>query len=59
MVSIYLNFAPEEDFISVHIRIVGDFTEALDKKLRCYFDKENKENKVEILIGAVHHSQAF
>ncbi|CAG8469561.1 8353_t:CDS:2 [Diversispora eburnea] len=46
-----LTSAPEEDFISVHIRVVGDFTEALAKKLGCDFDnekklrKENKENK--------------
>ncbi|CAJ0854803.1 1957_t:CDS:2 [Entrophospora sp. SA101] len=43
-----LTSAPEEDFISVHIRIVGDFTEAFAKKLGCDFNEEVKireENK--------------
>jgi len=34
-----LTSAPEEDFISVHIRIVGDFTKALGKALGCNLDK--------------------
>lgn len=43
-----LTSAPEEDYISVHIRVVGDFTKALSKKLGCNFDEElriRKENK--------------
>ncbi|CAG8437210.1 9363_t:CDS:2 [Funneliformis caledonium] len=40
-----LTSAPEEDFISVHIRVVGDFTESLSKKLGCNFDEELKIRK--------------
>lgn len=39
-----LTSAPEEDYISVHIRVVGDFTTALAKSLGCDFDAE-KPNK--------------
>ncbi|CAG8532358.1 22562_t:CDS:2 [Dentiscutata erythropus] len=35
-----LTSAPEEDYISIHIRVVGDFTEALAKKLGCNFEEE-------------------
>ena len=35
--------APEEDYISVHIRVVGDFTNALAKAVGCDFD--SKEEK--------------
>jgi predicted ferric reductase len=39
-----LTSAPEEDYISVHIRIVGDFTGALAKAVGCDFDsKDGKE----------------
>ncbi|TGZ85063.1 hypothetical protein EX30DRAFT_302109 [Ascodesmis nigricans] len=34
-----LTSAPEEDYISVHIRMVGDFTKALGKTLGCNIDK--------------------
>ncbi|KAI1919863.1 hypothetical protein LOZ12_005848 [Ophidiomyces ophidiicola] len=34
-----LTSAPEEDYISVHIRCVGDFTKALAKTLGCTFDE--------------------
>lgn len=34
-----LTSAPEEDYISVHIRIAGDFTRALAVALGCEFDK--------------------
>ncbi|RGB38977.1 ferric reductase NAD binding domain-containing protein [Rhizophagus diaphanus] len=43
-----LTSAPEEDYISVHIRVVGDFTKALSIKLGCNFDEElriRKENR--------------
>ena len=33
-----LTSAPEEDYISVHIRVIGDFTNALAKSLGCDFD---------------------
>lgn len=32
--------APEEDFISVHIRVAGDWTTAFSKALGCDFDKK-------------------
>ena len=37
-----LTSAPEEDYISVHIRVVGDFTTALAKALGCDFDSKEK-----------------
>jgi NADPH oxidase len=33
-----LRSAPEEDYISVHIRVVGDFTSALAKAVGCDFE---------------------
>ena len=35
-----LTSAPEEDYISVHIRCVGDFTKAFAKTLGCTLDKK-------------------
>ena len=41
-----LTSAPEEDYISVHIRIVGDFTSEFSKALGCDFDaKDEKSGK--------------
>ena len=34
----FLSSAPEEDYISVHIRVVGDFTGALAKAVGCDFE---------------------
>ncbi|KAF9146473.1 hypothetical protein BG015_011588 [Linnemannia schmuckeri] len=34
--------APEEDYVSVHIRIVGDWTTAFAKRLGCSFDDEQQ-----------------
>ncbi|KAG0265515.1 hypothetical protein DFQ27_000594 [Actinomortierella ambigua] len=34
--------APEEDYVSVHIRIVGDWTTAFTKLLGCSFDDERQ-----------------
>ena len=34
--------APEEDYISVHIRVVGDFTKALSKAVGCDFESKGK-----------------
>lgn len=39
-----LTSAPEEDYISVHIRIVGDFTSALAKALGCDFDSKEEKS---------------
>ncbi|KAH9054219.1 NADPH oxidase [Lactarius vividus] len=36
-----LTSAPEEDYISVHIRVVGDFTRDFAKALGCDFDKKS------------------
>jgi NADPH oxidase len=38
-----LTSAPEEDYISVHIRVVGDFTGALAKAVGCDFEKKSKD----------------
>lgn len=38
-----LTSAPEEDYISVHIRCVGDFTTALADAVGCNFEKENND----------------
>ncbi|KAF9238932.1 NADPH oxidase B [Melanogaster broomeanus] len=38
-----LTSAPEEDYISVHIRVVGDFTTALAKAVGCDFDAEKSK----------------
>jgi NADPH oxidase len=35
--------APEEDYISVHIRVAGDFTREMAKALGCDFDKKSGE----------------
>jgi len=40
-----LTSAPEEDYLSVHIRIVGDFTDALAKACGCDFDSKDKADK--------------
>jgi NADPH oxidase 2 len=37
--------APEEDYLSVHIRIVGDFTSALAKAVGCEFADQAEERK--------------
>lgn len=45
-----LTSAPEEDYISVHIRIVGDFTSALAKAVGCDFDsKGGKDEKGKVV----------
>ncbi|KAL5514066.1 hypothetical protein ACEPAG_2827 [Sanghuangporus baumii] len=40
-----LTSAPEEDYISVHIRVVGDFTNAFAKALGCDFDSKGAPEK--------------
>jgi len=39
-----LTSAPEEDYISVHIRVQGDFTTAFSKALGCDFDKRDDKS---------------
>lgn len=41
-----LTSAPEEDYISVHMRCQGDFTMALSKALGCEWDKKSDSSKV-------------
>lgn len=48
-----LTSAPEEDYISVHVRTVGNFTKALAKSLGCDFDSkpmkpEDKKRRTEV-----------
>lgn len=38
-----LTSAPEEDYISVHIRVVGDFTSALAKAVGCDFESKGEK----------------
>ena len=45
-----LTSAPEEDYLSVHIRIVGDFTGALAKACGCDFDSKDKAEKEGALV---------
>ncbi|THU81158.1 NADPH oxidase [Dendrothele bispora CBS 962.96] len=40
-----LTSAPEEDYISVHIRVVGDFTGALAKAVGCNFEDRGKKDE--------------
>lgn len=42
-----LTSAPEEEYVSVHIRCVGDFTTALASKLGCDFSKGAKSGVVD------------
>jgi NAD(P)H-flavin reductase len=37
--------SPEENYISVHIRVVGDFTKALAKSFGCDFDTKINDSK--------------
>ncbi|CAK5271852.1 unnamed protein product [Mycena citricolor] len=42
-----LTSAPEEDYLSVHIRVVGDFTRALARAVGCQLEKQSgAESKV-------------
>lgn len=43
--------APEEDYVSVHIRCVGNFTKALAKTLGCTFDEKGKGGKGGGVVG--------
>lgn len=51
-----LTSAPEEEYVSVHIRCVGDFTTALAQKLGCDFSKpkggdKKLDNRVSRVVG--------
>ncbi|EER24365.1 hypothetical protein D8B26_005327 [Coccidioides posadasii str. Silveira] len=54
-----LTSAPEEDYISVHIRCVGDFTKALAKTLGCTFDEgKGKGGKGKTGVVGVNNQMA-
>jgi len=40
-----LTSSPEEDYLSVHIRVAGDFTTALAKACGCNFESKNRDTK--------------
>ncbi|KAL8825060.1 MAG: hypothetical protein Q9191_004647 [Dirinaria sp. TL-2023a] len=48
-----LTSAPEEDYISVHVRCVGNFTKALGKTLGCTFDRggDQKGSEDSAVVG--------
>lgn len=46
-----LTSAPEEDYISVHIRVVGDFTTALASVVGCDFPDPNNGEKKDPPVG--------
>ena len=46
-----LTSAPEEDYLSVHIRVIGDFTIALAKTLGCDFPDQKNDEKNDALRG--------
>lgn len=46
-----LTSAPEEDYISVHIRCVGDFTKALAKTLGCDFERKGGKGDASAVVG--------
>jgi len=46
-----LTSAPEEDYISVHIRVVGDFTDALAKAVGCDFDSKDSKDAGGKVVG--------
>ncbi|KAK1767278.1 ferric reductase NAD binding domain-containing protein [Phialemonium atrogriseum] len=41
-----LTSAPEEDYISIHMRVVGDFTRAVATAMGCEFEKRGEASKV-------------
>ncbi|CAG8478625.1 10071_t:CDS:2 [Ambispora gerdemannii] len=53
-----LTSAPEEDFISIHVRVVGDFTRALAEKLGCNFEEEEKIKKITAKNSKNHNTLA-
>ncbi|KAJ7244433.1 NADPH oxidase [Mycena haematopus] len=48
-----LTSAPEEDYISVHIRVVGDFTRALSKAVGCDFESARAKGAAPTTEGKV------
>jgi len=48
-----LTSAPEEDYISIHVRVVGDFTRTLANAVGCDFDSKGKGDKGDDAGGRV------
>ncbi|KAJ7653160.1 NADPH oxidase [Mycena polygramma] len=48
-----LTSAPEEDYISVHIRVVGDFTQALSRAVGCDFESARTKGATPVTEGKV------
>ncbi|KAJ7729798.1 NADPH oxidase [Mycena metata] len=51
-----LTSAPEEDYISVHIRVVGDFTKALSRAVGCDFESARTKGAAPNSDGKVVNS---
>jgi hypothetical protein len=45
LIEYHFDSAPEEDYISVHIRVVGDFTSALAKAVGCDFPEKGAKGE--------------
>ncbi|KAI0398031.1 ferric reductase NAD binding domain-containing protein [Xylariaceae sp. FL0594] len=46
-----LTSAPEEDYISIHMRVVGDFTREVAKTLGCDFDRKDGGKEASKVVG--------
>ncbi|KAF7377911.1 FAD-binding FR-type domain-containing protein [Mycena sanguinolenta] len=51
-----LTSAPEEDYISVHIRVVGDFTRALSKAVGCDFESARAKGAAPVTEAKIVNS---
>ncbi|KAF7368827.1 Superoxide-generating NADPH oxidase heavy chain subunit A [Mycena venus] len=51
-----LTSAPEEDYISVHIRVIGDFTRALSRAVGCDFESARTKGAAPATEGKVVNS---
>lgn len=46
-----LTSAPEEDYLSVHIRCVGNFTKTLAAAVGCNFDRQGEKKDYSTVVG--------
>ena len=51
-----LTSAPEEDYISVHVRGAGDFTKALAKALGCEFESKDPKKRVQSTVVGINQN---
>jgi NADPH oxidase len=58
LILIYVGSAPEEDYISVHIRVVGDFTRALAQAVGCDFESTRAKGAAPTTEGKVVNTAA-